>query len=100
MQTASPHRILSLTEFRAEASHWCRWVAHEEGRIWITRHGRVAAALVPVAQCRMLERFELRSLDQERARMEAMYARWRRVKCATDGDAATEAFAWSAYESG
>ncbi|WP_319824363.1 type II toxin-antitoxin system Phd/YefM family antitoxin [Thalassovita sp.] len=92
MTRLTPHRIISLTEFRQAAGDGMNWVQHQGNRLWITRHGRAAAALVPMNQCELLETWETRSLKEERHRMERMYARWKRVKARDPGAAGR--FSW------
>jgi prevent-host-death family protein len=76
----SPHRIVPVTEFRRHATRWTEWVRHEGGRVWITKHGRTVCAVVPLDQLELLETWENRSLEAERARLELAYARWKAVK--------------------
>ena len=74
------HRIASLTVFRRNATTLTEWVRHSGGRVWITKHGRSVAAVVPMYQCERLEEWEMRSLAAERRRMELAYAKWKAVK--------------------
>lgn len=76
----TPYRITTLTEFRQSSAEGLRWVEGMGNRLWITRYGRAVAALVPMHQCEQLEIWEMRSLREERARLEALYTRWKRVK--------------------
>lgn len=79
----SEYRITSLSEFRTHTAQMTGWVQHMGGRLWLTRHGKFVAALVPVYQCQRLEEWERRSLAEERARMELRYQKWKRVKAVT-----------------
>lgn len=79
----SEYRITSLSEFRTNTARMTGWVQHMGGRLWLTRHGKFVAALVPVFQCQRLEEWERRSLAEERARMELRYQKWKRVKAVT-----------------
>lgn len=81
--TMAEYRITSLSEFRANTAQMTGWVQHMGGRLWLTRHGKFVAALVPVFQCQRLEEWERRSLAVERARMELRYQKWKRVKAVT-----------------
>lgn len=94
----APVKTVPLVQLRRKASALINWVEFEQGRVWVTRHGKVAAVLVPLQQCEQLERFELRSLEEERLRMQIAYRRWRRAVSAGDGDEESEPFAWTAYE--
>ena len=76
----SEYRILSLTEFRRDATRQTEWVRHQGGRVWISKHGKLVCAVVPMHQCQMLEDFEGRSLAEERRRLERLYKRWKAVK--------------------
>ena len=76
----SPHRITSLTEYRADCAALTGWVQHMGGRLWLTKHGKFVAAVVPVFQCERLEEWERLSLADTRRRMEEDYRRWKRVK--------------------
>ncbi|KNG95197.1 type II toxin-antitoxin system Phd/YefM family antitoxin [Pseudaestuariivita atlantica] len=95
--TLAPYQIVPLTDFRRDCSRWTGWVRSEGGRVWISRHGRCEAALVPMFQCERLEKFERRSLADERARIEACYARWKRAM--TDEDGFTP-FEWGEFGKG
>jgi len=76
----SEYRILSLTDFRRNATRETEWVRHMGGRLWITKHGRQVCAVVPMHQCELIERWEGRSLAEERRRLEALYRRWKAIK--------------------
>lgn len=49
------YRILPLSRFREEAGKSLTWVTREGGQIWLTRHGKAVAALIPLYQLEMLE---------------------------------------------
>lgn len=83
----SEYRIISLTEFRRDATRQTEWVRHQGGRVWISKHGRMVCAVVPMFQCQMLEDFEGRSLAEERQRLERLYKRWKAVKNGDDESA-------------
>ena len=89
------HQIVSLPTFRKDCSKWVGWCRHTGGRVWVSRHGRLDAALVPMDQCERLERFESRSLAEERRRMEMAYSRWKRA-LADGGEADLAPFDWDA----
>ncbi|MDP7150718.1 MAG: hypothetical protein QGI08_04925 [Paracoccaceae bacterium] len=76
----SEYRIVSLTEFRRDATRQTEWVRHQGGRVWISKHGKLVCAVVPMFQCQQLEDFEGRSLAEERRRLERLYQRWKAVK--------------------
>lgn len=83
----SEYRILLLTEFRRNATRETEWVRHMGGRLWITKHGCQVCAVEPMHQCELIERWEGRSLEEERRRLETIYRRWKAVK-AGDHDSA------------
>ena len=93
----SEYRILSLTEFRRDATRQTEWVRHQSGRVWISKHGKLVCAVVPMSQCQMLEDFEGRSLAEERRRLERLYRRWKAVKNGDEGTA--EALLWQIQNS-
>ena len=92
----SPYRLLPLTEFRRDCATQVNWVRHMGGRLWLTRHGKVVAAVVPNHQCEMLERFERNSLEEERARIERDYARFKAAKAGACPDEVA-GFDWGRY---
>ncbi|MDF1803212.1 hypothetical protein [Thalassovita sp.] len=92
MSQLSPYRIASLSEFRRNTAQHAGWVQHAGGRLWLTRHGRTVAALVPMHQCQMLETWESRSLEEERRRYERSYSRWKAIKAQEPGS--DEPFIW------
>lgn len=81
--THSPFRNVPLSDYRTHCARLTGWVQHMGGRLWLTRHGKFVAAVVPVHDCERLEEWERRSLAEERARMEAAYQKWKRVKAVT-----------------
>ncbi len=76
----SQYCVKRLSEFRADTAGSVDWVRSMGGRIWLTRHGRGVAAVVPMFQCEMLETWEGATFNEERARMERDYARWKAIK--------------------
>ena len=86
----SEYRIISLTEFRRDATRQTEWVRHQGGRVWISKHGRLVCAVVPMDQCQLLEDFEGRSLAEERRRLERLYRRWKAVKNGDESSADME----------
>ena len=83
----SEYRILSLTDFRRDATRQTEWVRHQGGRVWISKHGKLVCAVVPMFQCELLEKWESRSLAEERRRLELLYRRWKAVKAGDEGSA-------------
>ena len=94
--TVAPYRIVPLTDFRRDCAKEVDWVRHMGGRVWLTRHGKIVAAVVPNFQCEMLERFERHSLAEERARIERNYARFKAAKAGQDPDEVAP-FDWGRY---
>ncbi len=74
------HRTCSITQLRKDAAGLTDWVRHTGGHLWIAKHGRLIAGIVPMGDCEKLETWRNRSLAEERRRMEESYARWKRVK--------------------
>ncbi len=74
-------RAMSLTEFRADASAQVAWVAQMGGQVWIRKHGKVVAGVVPFYQIRMLEALTHGTADPEARRrtIEREYAAWKRA---------------------
>ncbi len=74
-------RPMSLTEFRADASAQVAWVAHMGGHVWIRKHGKVVAGVVPFYQLRMLDALDYGTTDPEvkRRMLEREYAAWKRA---------------------
>ncbi|MBR9653149.1 hypothetical protein [Thalassovita aquimarina] len=85
MAQLSPYRIVPVTEFRRDATKLTNWVLQSGGRVWITKHGTASCAVVPMFQCELLEKWEGRSLAEERRRLDRLYARWKAVKASEPG---------------
>ncbi|MGY3438934.1 MULTISPECIES: hypothetical protein [unclassified Marinovum] len=81
--TLAPYRISPLSDYRKHCSQLTGWVEHMGGRLWLTKHGRFVAAVVPFFHCERLEEWERRSLAEERRRLEDNYEKWKRVKAIT-----------------
>jgi|GEM_PF-5049258 len=73
-------RIMSLSEFRANATQTTDWVRREGGRVWITKHGKSVCALVPLEQCEEIEKMEGRPRSEDRTRLETLYRHWKSAK--------------------
>ena len=85
MARLAPYRIVPVTEFRRDATKLPGWVEYQEGRVWITKHGKATCAVVPMRQCELLERWEGRSLAEERERLARLYKRWKAIKAREPG---------------
>ncbi|WP_323785162.1 hypothetical protein [Thalassovita sp.] len=85
MPRLAPYRIIPVTEFRRDATRLSGWVQHRGGRIWITKHGAASCAVVPMEQCELLEKWEGRSLADERRRLDRLYAQWKAIKARDPG---------------
>ncbi|WP_116599153.1 type II toxin-antitoxin system Phd/YefM family antitoxin [Primorskyibacter marinus] len=85
------YRITPLSSFRRDSGRLTEWVRHSGGRIWLTKHGKAVAAVIPMFQCERLETWENVSLAEKRRQMEEGYARWKAVK-ALSGDTAERDF--------
>ncbi|MFK7752633.1 MAG: hypothetical protein AB8B51_08795 [Sedimentitalea sp.] len=68
------------------------WVEATENRVWIKRHGKLAGALVPNSDCQALDRWEGRSLAEQKRRMDELWERWQRVKSGGEVDHLPEGF--------
>ena len=89
------YRVLPLSRFREEAGKSLTWVTREGGQIWLTRHGKAVAALIPLYQLEMLEavlglseaeRQERVAMEQVRFRAaKAIELREERRRCAAAG---------------
>ncbi len=73
-------RRLPVSRFREEAGIWMDWVAHEGGHIWLTRHGKHMAAVIPFYQLKMLEALLGRTESDKAVRLEQEYSRFRAAK--------------------
>jgi len=74
------YRRVPVSQFREGAGMWMEWVAQEGGHVWLTRHGREVAAVIPFYQLKMLE--ELMGTTETRVaeRLERDYTRFRAAK--------------------
>ncbi len=76
----TPYRMVSLTEFRRNASQLTNWVSYRGGRVWLLKHRRLVATVVTNADAERLDRWDGRSLEEQKRRMEILWNRWQRVK--------------------
>ncbi|PIE11841.1 MAG: hypothetical protein CSA72_01605 [Rhodobacterales bacterium] len=63
-------RTRSVTEFRTQISEEIRWIDRHGAHLWLTRHGRKIAAVVPPHHMAVLEAALGKPLDQHRLTME------------------------------
>ena len=47
----APYRSVPLSQYRKHCAHLTGWVQHMGGRLWLTKHGKFVAAVVPVFHC-------------------------------------------------
>jgi PHD/YefM family antitoxin component YafN of YafNO toxin-antitoxin module len=74
------HRPVPVSRFREEIAKHMAWVEHEGGFVWLTRHGRHVAAVIPFYQLEVL----MAALDLDDTakakRLERDYARHRAAR--------------------
>ena len=73
-------KLIPLTEFRAHAARDIRWVRNMHRHIWITKHGKIHAGVIPVQHLRMLERLLGWDNQTYMRDAESKYKRWRAAK--------------------
>ncbi len=76
----APLRKLSLTDFRIHASKNVNWVIENNAHIWLLKHGRPAAGVVPAHHMRALDRMMGKPMDQHESEMERILQDWRFAK--------------------
>jgi len=76
----TPYRMVSLTEFRRNASELTNWVSYRGGRVWLLKHRRVVATVVCNSDAEKLDKWDGRSLDEQKRRMQILWRRWEAVK--------------------
>lgn len=74
------YKILSLTEFRAQASFNIKWMNHMGRHLWISKHGRHVAGVIPIDHLRILERMLGWDNQAFMHDQEIRYKRWRAAK--------------------
>lgn len=60
---------VTTTAFRKRMAYWINWVEFVGGRLWLTKNGKITAVLVTTSDVKKLERYENRTLDEERRRV-------------------------------
>jgi prevent-host-death family protein len=70
---------ITAQDFRENLSEQVRWVEDQGAHIWITKHGKHVAAVIPIPHLRMLEALLSGTLDDKRARLEQEYRAWKRA---------------------
>lgn len=75
-------RTRSLTEFRAHLCDEIRWVERHGAHLWLTRHGRKRAAVIPSHHMQVLEAALGKPLAETRLTMEEEWRRLQRAEAA------------------
>ena len=73
-------RRLPVSRFREEAGKHMDWVETAGGHLWLTRHGKHTAAVIPFYQMKVLEEVLGQSEASKAQALEAEYARFRAAK--------------------
>lgn len=74
------YRRISISRFREKAGKDLKWVEQIGGHLWLTRHGKHVAAVIPFYQLKMLEELLGQVESQKAQRLEQEYSRWRAAK--------------------
>ena len=75
----SVNRAVTLTKFRENPGKFLTWVEDEGGHVWLTRHGKHVAAVIPFHEMKVLEALLGQS---ETARVEQIEKEYRRFRSA------------------
>ncbi|MBV2358496.1 hypothetical protein KUH32_01800 [Thalassococcus sp. CAU 1522] len=76
----SEFRAVPLTRFREQTAKHVDWVDRWGGHLWLSRHGRFVAGVVPFYQLELLAALEGRDETEARRRLEEEYTRFRAAK--------------------
>lgn len=74
------YRVMTLTEFRADASRQLAWVEWMGGHVWITKHKKAIAAVIPFYQLKPLEELMTWQIPSWKKRQEQSLEDWLRAK--------------------
>ena len=72
-------QVINLQDFRESLAAQVRWVEGRGAHVWITKHGKHVAAVIPIQHLRMLEALLSGTLDDKRAKLEREYTAWKRA---------------------
>lgn len=78
------YHIRSLTNFRKDCAKEVAWVEKLGRHVWLTKHGRVVAAVIPRYHLKAVERVMGWDYSTARARYEEDYTLFRASKLALD----------------
>ncbi|WP_299938284.1 hypothetical protein [uncultured Pelagimonas sp.] len=74
------YQRIAISQFREEAGKRLKWVEEQGGHLWLTRHGKHVAAVIPFYQLKMLEALLGKVETQKANELEREYSRWRAAK--------------------
>ncbi len=74
------YQRIAISQFREEAGKRLKWVEEKGGHLWLTRHGKHVAAVIPFYQLKILEELLGGVETQKAQRLEREYSRWRSAK--------------------
>ncbi len=75
--------VMTVQNFRENLSEQVRWVENMGAHVWISKHGKHVAAVIPIHHLRMLEALLGGTLDGKRAKLEDEYRAWKRAVALT-----------------
>lgn len=71
---------ISISQFRENPGLFLKWVEKRGGHVWLTRHGRHVAALIPFYQLQALEVLLDQNNGSKALQLEREYKRFRAAK--------------------
>lgn len=75
-------RVKTLTEFRTDFCKEVHWVERHGAHLWLTRHGRKIAAVIPKHHMQVLEAALGKPLNEHRMTMDEHWRELQRAEAA------------------